>query len=219
MQFDFGYAVRASIVMVIAAILFAVLGVQVVHFGEPASLSAWEHALVGHSTLIAWWLTWACYVYVMIPVAVILLIVAWFAPEWRVRIIFSIVMLLLCWRGADLFQHLFGRPRRPDWVVRHETTFSYPSSHAAIATGFYGLWAVMLYLSELPSATRKTAAVLLALLAIAICWARLALGAHYLTDLIGGALLAVALVAAGLSIVPHAISAVQAAGRIYRSAE
>ncbi len=219
MQYDLGYAIRAMIVMIVAAALFSVLGVQVVHFGEPAALSAWERTLVGHSTLIAWWLTWSCYLYVMVPIAVILLIVAWLAPEWRVRILFSIAMLLLCWRGADLLQHLFARPRRLDWVVKHETAGSYPSSHAAIATGFYGLWALMLYISELPTATRKTAATLLAVLAIAICWARLALGAHYLTDLIGGALLAVALVSAGLSIVPHAISAGQAAGRLHRSAE
>ncbi len=219
MRYDLAYAIRAMLVMIVAAALFAVLGAQVVHFGEPAALSAWERALVGHSTLIAWWLTWSCYLYVMAPIAVILLIVAWLAPEWRARILFSVAMLLLCWGGADLFQHLFARPRRLDWVVKHETAFSYPSSHAAIATGFYGLWALMLYISELPSATRNTAAVLLALFALAICWARLALGAHYLTDLIGGALLAIAVVAGGLSIVPHAISAGQAAGRLYRSAE
>jgi membrane-associated phospholipid phosphatase len=219
MRYDLGYAMRAMIVMIVAAVLFVVLGVRVAHFGEPAALSGWEHALVGHSALVAWWLTWSCYVYGMVPIAVILLILAWLAPEWRVRILFSIAMLLLCWRGADFFQHVFARPRRLDWVVKHETSFSYPSSHAAISTGFYGLWALMLYVSELPSAARKTAAALLALLAIAICWARLALGAHYLTDLIGGALLAVAIVAAGLSIVPHAISARQAAGRLYRSAE
>ncbi len=219
MRYDFGYAIRAVIVTIVAATLFTVLGVQVVRFGEPATLSAWERSLVGHSTLIAWWLTWSCYLYVVGPLAVVLLIVAWLAPEWRVRILFSIAMLLLCWRGADLLQHLFARPRRLDWVVRHETAGSYPSSHAAIATGFYGLWALMLYISEVPSPTRKTAATLLALFAIAICWARLALGAHYVTDLVGGALLAVALVSAGLSVVPHAISAREAAGRLHGAAE
>jgi membrane-associated phospholipid phosphatase len=45
---------------------------------------------------------------------------------------------------------------------------------------------------------------LLALLTVAICWSRLALGAHYVTDLLGGALLAIGLVAAGLAVVPIA---------------
>jgi undecaprenyl-diphosphatase len=106
-----------------------------------------------------------------------------------------------------------------DWVVKHETAFSYPSSHAAIATGFYALWGVMLFVSELPSTTRKVAGTLLVLFAIAICWSRLALGAHYITDLIGGALLGVALVSAGLAIVPRVIFAKVVAGRLSGAAE
>lgn len=140
--------------------------------------------------------------YVLAPIAVALVILAWRFPAWRGRILFSIAMLLLCWRGADFLQHTFGRPRPSDWIVKHEQAFSYPSSHATIATGFYALWGVMLLLSDLPARTRNAAGLLLIAFAVAICWARLALGAHYVTDLIGGALLAVALVAAGLALVP-----------------
>ncbi|MGA9419292.1 MAG: phosphatase PAP2 family protein, partial [Candidatus Cybelea sp.] len=102
--------------------------------------------------------------------------------------------------------------------VKHETAFSYPSSHAAIVVGFYVLWAVMLYMSELPRAVRTTAAAWLLLLSIAICWSRLALGAHYVTDVIGGALLGLALVCAGLAILPRA-PAPPVAGRAYGAAE
>lgn len=192
------YALAAAI----AASLFVTLGFDVTRSGEPATFVALEKALLGHGALIAWWLTWTCYVYVLAPVAVVLLAVAWRVPAWRTRILFSIVMLLLCWRGADLAQHYFMRPRRLDWLVKHEGAFSYPSSHAAIATGFYALWAAMLYTSDLPRRTRTVAAICLLAFSIAICWARLALGAHYLTDLVGGALLAAALVAAGIAILP-----------------
>lgn len=192
----------ALIVCVIAAVLFGLLGRFVSHNPEPASLMAFQQALEGHAALIAWWLTWSCYIYVLVPIAIALLILAWRFPMWRGRILFSLVMLLLCWRGADFFQHIFGRPRPTDWIVKHEHAFSYPSSHAAIATGFYGLWGVMLLLSHLPVRTRKVAGILLIALAIAICWSRLALGAHYVTDIAGGALLGVALVAAGLALVP-----------------
>lgn len=202
----------------VAAVLCAALGLRVVRYGEPRALLGWERALVGHSTLVAWWLTWACYADILIPIGIALLIVAWLAPAWRLRIFFSIVMLLLCWRGADLLQHVFARPRRLDWIVKHETSFSYPSSHAAIAVGFYGLWAAMLYVSELPRTTRRLGAFLLALFALAICWGRLALGAHYVTDLAGGALLAVAFVSAGLAIVPEAIFG-RVAGRLSAAAE
>jgi membrane-associated phospholipid phosphatase len=193
------------LLLFVAAVAFAdfiVLGMEVARLGEPPMFAAFQQSLDDHSTLVAWWVTWLCYGDVLIPIAAGLLIVAWFVPAWRSRILFSIAMLLLCWRGADFFQHVFARPRPLDWVVKHETAFSYPSSHAAIATGFYGLWAVMLYWSELSAGVRKTAGAALALLAVAICWSRLALGAHYVTDLIGGGLLGLGLVCAGLAIFP-----------------
>ena len=50
----------------------------------------------------------------------------------------------------------------------------------------------MIFASDLPAATRRVAgALLLLLLAVRVCWSRLALGAHYITDLLGGALLAI----------------------------
>jgi membrane-associated phospholipid phosphatase len=209
----------AAIVAAVAIGLFLELGLHVRRYGEPAALLAWQVSLVNHSTLVAWWLTWGCYVYVLAPVAVVLLVLACFMAQWRARIIFSIVMLLLCWRGVDFVQHLFARPRPLDWVVRHETAFSYPSSHAAIATGFYALWAVMLYTARPAKPVLRAVGVLLVLFALAICWSRLALGAHYVTDLIGGALFAVALVTVGLGIVPQAILGGPVGGRATRAEE
>jgi membrane-associated phospholipid phosphatase len=187
---------------VIAFVLFLELGFYVKAHGEPLGFVTWEQALLNHSTLIAWWLTWACYPYVLVPLAIVLAIVAWRVPAWRERIVFSLVLLVVCWQGADLFQHLFARPRPMHWVVKHETAFSYPSSHAAIATGFYGLWAALIAASALPRALRVTAAWLIFALALGICWSRLALGAHYVTDLLGGALLAIAAVAAASAFAP-----------------
>jgi membrane-associated phospholipid phosphatase len=209
---------RAFLLALVSFALFVALGLWVTRNGEPVSLTAFEFALVNHSTLVAWWLTWACYPKLLVPLCVVLLLLAWRLPAWRTRIVFSVVMLLLCWQGADISQHLFARPRRLDWVVKHETAFSYPSSHAAIVAGFYALWAAMLYMSELPRAVRSTTAFLLLILAVAVCWSRLALGAHYVTDLIGGALLGLALVCAGLAIFPRA-AAPPLAGRASGTAE
>jgi undecaprenyl-diphosphatase len=55
--------------------------------------------------------------------------------------------------------------------------------------GFYGLLALMIFASDLPKTTRNVAGSLPVLLALGICWSRLALGAHYVTDLLGGTLL------------------------------
>jgi undecaprenyl-diphosphatase len=198
------FALRCVLVALVSWALFALLGLSVVRNGEPPALAALQQSLVNHSTLLAWWITWSCYVQVIGPIAILLLIAALLVKPWRTRILFSIVMLLLCWRAADFLQHYFERVRPMDWVVKHETAFSYPSSHAAIAFGFYGLWAAMIFWSDLPAGVRRAGALLLAALTVAICWSRLALGAHYVTDLLGGALLAIGLVAAGLAVVPIA---------------
>lgn len=207
--FEVGFAALAG---------FFALGYFVRSHGEPAVFVGWDRSLFDHSTLVAWWLTWACYPVCLIPICIALLIVAWRLPAWRSRIFLSIATLIFSWRAADFFQHFFARPRPLDWVVKHETSFSYPSSHAAIVTGFYALWAVMLYASELPKPARTIAASLLTIFSIAIVWSRLALGAHYITDLAGGMLLGIAVVAFALG--PFAAGVFgRPAGRLFGAAE
>jgi membrane-associated phospholipid phosphatase len=194
--------VAAALTALVMLALFLLLGYHVTHRGEPAALIPIETALLNHGSLIAWWLTWMGYAYVLGPLCIALIAMAWRFPQWRARVVFGIVVLLLCWIGADFFQHFFQRPRRLDWVVKHETAFSYPSSHAAIAVGFYLLWGEIVRRSELAQRVRLPVALLLDVVAVAILWARLALGAHYLTDLLGGALWALAVIAAGIAVFP-----------------
>ncbi|MGZ3497606.1 MAG: phosphatase PAP2 family protein [Vulcanimicrobiaceae bacterium] len=179
---------------------FIVQGFAVTRHGEPGWLLPVEHALRGHSLLVAWVLTWMCYVYVLAPLYAVLIVLAIVSPRWRVPAIASIVISLACWQSADLFQHLFARPRRLDWLVRRESAFSYPSSHAAISTGFYFLWALMLRASELPALVRYGGFWVLTLLTAAIIWSRLALAAHYVTDVVGGVLLAGTIILLGLAV-------------------
>ncbi len=181
---------RALGVALVALVLFLVLAHAVDHGPDPAWLLTIEASWVNHSTLVAWWFTWFGYAYALVPCCIALIVIALRYPSWRWRATFAIVSLVLAWQGADFFQHLFARPRRLDWVVKHETAFSYPSSHAAIATGFYMLLGVFAW-----QRTRIVGA-LLVILGIAIIWSRLALGAHYLTDLLGGFLWGCIVVAA-----------------------
>ena len=202
---------------VVCFAFFYVLGSYVGAHGEPPLLQGWEAALFDHSTLVAWWLTWACYPQILLPLCIGLAIVAWLLPAWRIRIVLSIVLLLVSWRGADLFQHFFVRARPLDWVVKHETAFSYPSSHAAIVAGFYWLWAAMLYSSNPRCVGRGIAAAALLVLGVGVCWSRVALGAHYITDVAGGVLFAGALVAATTAAYPQLFA--RDAGRLSGAAE
>lgn len=187
---------RNAIAYVVAAIvLFAAffeLGVYVTHHGEPAMLWAFAQSARGHALGLAWALTNAGWPQVLAPLYALCLILAIVNVRWRVRSIYVVVCALVAWRAADAFQHFFARPRRGDWLIRHEHAFSYPSSHAAISTAFYFLWGVVLLRSELPRAVRYAAFVVLTAFAAGIIWSRLSLAAHYPTDVAGGIVLGLA---------------------------
>jgi membrane-associated phospholipid phosphatase len=153
-----------------------------------------EIAWVNHATWLAWPITWLGFFQILLPLGIALAITAVVVPLWRSRLVFAILSLLIAWRGTDAWQHFFARPRRPDWVIKHELSFSYPSSHTAIATAFYLVLAIFVARSALPG--RAWIASAIVVLAVAIMWSRLALGAHYLTDIAGGLLWGSAIVAA-----------------------
>ena len=156
---------------------------------EPDS-DAWmplEHAFVGVAQPIAVAFTWLCYPAVLIPLGLGLLVFGFLRREWLTRVAMLLISLLASWRLADALQRVFARPRRDDWVYKHELTFSYPSSHAAITCGFYAFLGALIALQQ-TGARRGWVALATGLLAIGILWSRLALGAHYATDLLGGIL-------------------------------
>jgi undecaprenyl-diphosphatase len=91
--------------------------------------------------------------------------------------------------SSDFFKAFFQRARPPEWFAIHETSFGYASGHATLSLAFYGLWAYVAWRAMAPSPGRTALVVGLGLWIAAIGWSRLALGAHYPTDLLGGYLL------------------------------
>lgn len=154
----------------------------------------------GDAALTAWVLTWALYMYWLAPLCVLLLLFAWRYPQWRAAAVATTVSLLVTWLLSDAFQHFYHRPRRLDWVVKHETAFSYPSTHASLAVAYYGFWAFIILKSSLPPQVRTMFVSALGLLIAGVFWARLALGAHYPTDIIGGTLLGIAVICATVAV-------------------
>ena len=128
-------------------------------------------------------------------IAAALIVFALFVPRWRGRVAFSVIALLAGWVISDFFKSVFHRPRPTNWVGVHETSNAYSSGHATLSLIVYGLWAYFLWQSELPTPVRAVASGTLVLWCLIIAWSRLAMGAHYPTDILGGWLLGIAVLA------------------------
>ncbi len=172
------------------------LGHYVVTHREPPALMAFARQVRGEAVPEAWAITHAGFWYVLAPLYLLMVVAAALYPAQRVPLLYAVICGIVAWGAASGFQHLFARPRRGDWLVRHETAFSYPSSHAAIATAFYFICALLVLRSRATVGVRCAGFCLLSALAFAIVWSRLALAAHYVTDVIGGIVLGLAVAAA-----------------------
>ena len=100
-----------------------------------------------------------------------------------------------------LLKLAFHRPRPEGWLLIRETDLSYPSGHAVSAVVFFAGLALLAWHAPLPRPVCAALAVALLVCAVGIPWSRLALGAHYLTDVAGGLLLGIAFLCAALAIV------------------
>jgi undecaprenyl-diphosphatase len=181
---------RPLAVAVVAAILYVALGGAVSH-EPPHGIDLAGRALAGQAQHLALLFTRSCLWYSLVALGLIAIAVAIRFPAWRARVIYAIPTTLITWQVSDAVKIFFRRPRPDYWRLIHEPTFAYSSGHAMFAVLVFWLWAWFIWNSDLPRPARLVAAPLFALWGCGVIWSRLALGAHYVTDLIGGVLLAV----------------------------
>ena len=177
-------------VALVAAVLYAALGAAVSH-APPHGIDVAGRALAGQAQHLALLFTRSCLWYVLVVLGIVAIAVAIRFPAWRARATFAIPTTLVTWQVSDALKILFRRPRPEYWRLIHEPTYSYSSGHAMFAVLVYWLWAWFIWNSGLPRGVRFVVAPLFVLWGCGVIWSRLALGAHYVTDLIGGVLLAV----------------------------
>jgi membrane-associated phospholipid phosphatase len=167
--------------------LYAVLG-SFVASSPPGPIDRAALGLRGHGVPLP----------VYLGVCAALLVFGFIRRDWLLRVVISVITLIAAWQTSDFFKLVFARPRMAGWIAIHETSFSYASGHATLSAAFYGLWACYLAASG-HGRGRFVVAWLLVAFILAVGWARLALGAHYLSDVVGGYLLGSAFAALALA--------------------
>ncbi len=172
----------------VAALCFAlalVLGAFVAA-RPPAALDIASTALRGEATPLAVVFTRSGYWYVLVGM---------FAVLFGVQILFRQEPVALAVLGgaqvlsqlaAAGIKELFKRARPDDWIVHRELGYSFPSGHAVTTIVFYGGLLLLVWVLPVPRALRPAATMLLGIWIVGIPWSRMALGAHYATDVIGG---------------------------------
>jgi len=182
--------IRPLVIALVAASLYLALGAAVSH-APPHGVDLAGRAVAGQAQHLALLFTRSCLWYSLVALGLIAVVCAVRFPAWRARTLYAVVTTLITWQVSDVLKNVFRRPRPDYWRLIHEPTFSYSSGHAMFAVLVYWLWAWFLWNSGLPRSVRAVVAPLFALWGCGVIWSRLALGAHYVTDLAGGVLLAI----------------------------
>lgn len=85
-------------------------------------------------------------------------------------------------------KHIFRRSRPDEWLVHHELGYSYPSGHATTAIVFFGAWLLITLFLPIARPLKFVIAGLIVVWMAGIDWSRIALSAHYFSDVVGGTL-------------------------------
>ena len=125
----------------------------------------------------------------LIAEAVILLIALTAMRRWKLGVS-AAVNLLLAWLLNERLKGVFQRPRPADpWLVQ-ETGFSFPSGHSMVSMAFYGFLIYLVWRCVTDKKLKYTLTAVLGALILMIGLSRIYLGVHYVTDVIGGFLIA-----------------------------
>ena len=104
---------------------------------------------------------------------------------------------------VEAIKRIFRRTRPTDWLHRQERGHSYPSGHATTAIVFYGTWFLIAFHAQMAHPLKFVVCFALLIWLIGIDWSRMALGAHYFSDILGGTLFGCAWMCVLLALLLH----------------
>jgi membrane-associated phospholipid phosphatase len=123
---------------------------------------------------------------IAIGVAIVLFLL-W--RKQRAEAVVVIGILAAITAGSEAIKELVARPRPPGFD-NHElgVVYSFPSGHVLEALTIYGIIAVLLWRSSAPRIIRIVVPILFAIIVVMVAVARVAVGAHYPSDVLAGLL-------------------------------
>lgn len=130
---------------------------------------------------------------ILVPVGLAIVVVLLIARRPRSALVYGIALLVAT--GWTQFVKGALERTRPPGGELIATGYSFPSGHTLNSSVTYGLIALLVWRSPLPRWLRVVTAIALAILIGLIGLSRIALGAHYPSDVVGGWLAGLAIVA------------------------
>lgn len=88
----------------------------------------------------------------------------------------------------NIVKVIVRRPR-PEYITVVENTFSYPSGHTMASVTLYGFLIYFLLKSKISKSYKVVFSIILGIIPVLVGMSRIYLGAHYFSDVFGGALL------------------------------
>lgn len=141
-----------------------------------------------------WELITECGGVILVPIGIIVVLALLAQRRPRLATIYGITLL-----AASAWTHIvkvtIGRERPPEVALIVAQGFSFPSGHALNSTVTYGLIALLVWRAWWPARVRVVLVIVLCSLPILIGLSRVALGVHYPSDVVGGWLAGVTIVA------------------------
>ena len=105
--------------------------------------------------------------------------------------VFSLLNLIFIVIFNQILKHIFERSRPFDWMIIKETGYSFPSGHAMVSMGFYGMFIYLVWRCDIKKTYKIIFTIIFGILTILICISRIYLGVHYASDIIAGFVISV----------------------------